>query len=64
MSGYSQAMMKMFLDEGQFGDSKEDQAAGAKDGKAKKGETEQPDPMAGLWKAIGHKAYDVLKVVD
>ena len=74
VSGYSQGMMKMFLDNGQFeeedgeGDLDEEMVELDQDEeglvevkKTKKGGV---DPMAGLWKAIGHTAYGMLKVVD
>lgn len=80
VGGYSQGMMKMFLENGQFeeeveedelvdeelGDGSEDMAVSRGDEafvevKAKK---RKVDPMTGLKKAIGHKAYDMLKVVD
>jgi hypothetical protein len=70
VSGYSQAMMKMFLDEGQFGEDEEEVVE--EEGEKTEGDEfvtvtkkkKKVDPMAGMWKAIGHKAYGMLKVVD
>ena len=67
VSGYSQGMMKMFLENGQFEDEGEEleEVTVDEDGDVEtKTAKKQPDPMAGLWKAIGHKAYDMLRVVD
>ena len=69
VSGYSQGMLKMFLDEGAFGDEgMRDEIEEVKVGKDGAVETKtvkgQADPMAGLWRAVGHKAYDMLKVYD
>ncbi|MCJ1473921.1 hypothetical protein MMC13_002577 [Lambiella insularis] len=75
VSGYSQAMLKMFLENGHFDDEvgdeevedeevaqgEDDEQEGLVELKAKK---RKVDPMAGLWKAIGHKAYSMLEVVD
>ena len=81
VSGYSQGMLKMFLDKGGF-DEEEAEEEGAEDeemeevkvGEDGEVETETKtvegkkkktvDPMSGMRKAIGHKAYDMLKVVD
>ena len=82
VSGYSQAMMKMFLENGQFDGEAEEEIVdeeikeGSEDMVLSSGEESEEmlvevkskkrtmDPMAGLKKAIGHKAYDMLKVVD
>ncbi|MCJ1247575.1 hypothetical protein MMC30_004789 [Trapelia coarctata] len=83
VSGYSQGMMKMFLENGQFdGEVEEEDIVdeemkdGSEDMALSSGEEPEEtfvevktkkrkvDPMAGLRKAIGHKAYDMLKVVD
>ncbi|KAI0010069.1 hypothetical protein F4779DRAFT_579182 [Xylariaceae sp. FL0662B] len=76
VSGYSQGMLKVFLDNGSFEDPDEeeeveeniDMAEGDDDTvvvevgtKAKK---RKLDPMSTLKKAINHKAYDPLKIVD
>ncbi|MCJ1433485.1 hypothetical protein MMC27_002847 [Xylographa pallens] len=74
VSGYSQGLLKMFLENGHFeedveaevededvaGEDEED-AEGMVQVQAKK---RKVDPMAGLRKAIGHQAYSMLKVVD
>ncbi|KAI0470731.1 hypothetical protein GGR56DRAFT_143210 [Xylariaceae sp. FL0804] len=79
VSGYSQGMLKVFLDSGSFEDpeaeEEEDEAepeitvTELVDGEiavleraARK--KRKMDPMAVLRKAVGHKAYDPLKVVD
>lgn len=77
VSGYSQGLLKMFLEDGQFeadveaedvvdaemtdvsGEGTDDEAFVEVKRKKRK-----LDPMAGLRKAIGRKAYDMLKVVD
>ncbi|MCJ1337503.1 hypothetical protein MMC09_002785 [Bachmanniomyces sp. S44760] len=74
VSGYSQAMLKMFLEQGTFTEEslaeeegEEDALLIGKDGeevKVEKKATGEVDPMSGLWKAIGHKAYEMLRVVD
>ncbi|KAF3492176.1 uncharacterized protein GIQ15_01693 [Arthroderma uncinatum] len=69
VGGQSQAMLKVFLDGGSFDEAEEDEemedAAEDEDGfsvvkKAKKTIT----PLSILMKAVGHKAYDMLTVVD
>ena len=73
VSGYSQAMMKVFLEEGQFGEEEEgeevdDEEMEEEDGdgvvEVKKKVKGKVDPMAVVWKAIGHRAYEMLRVVD
>ncbi|KAJ8129807.1 hypothetical protein O1611_g3821 [Lasiodiplodia mahajangana] len=73
ISGYSQAMLKMFLDNGSFDDEDEDEEEKFKtteEGDAVIVDSEAPvkkrrlDPMSTLKKAISHKAYDPLVVVD
>lgn len=74
VSGYSQGTMKMFLENGQFedeteeGDLDEEMVEVGEDEEGlvevRKGTKGGADPMAGLWKAIGHKAYGMLRVVD
>ena len=70
VSGYSQAMLKMFLDNGSFNEANEEEMEIEEVNVDEEGEVEtktvkkKPDPMSGLWKAIGHKAYDMLKVFD
>ncbi|CAN8096966.1 unnamed protein product [Discula destructiva] len=71
VSGYSQGMLKMFLENGSFEDGDEDageqivEAIGA-DGavvldKAKK---QKLDPLSVVKKAISHRSYDMLWVID
>ena len=68
VSGYSQGMLKMFLDNGTFDEEEEgeiEEVTKDEEGVLSvKTVKKQPDPMSGVWKAIGHKAYDMLKVVD
>lgn len=72
VSGYSQGMLKVFLDDGCFDEDEEseDEVLVTKE---KDGETITAEPvkkkttmdqMAVVRKAIGHKAYDMLKVMD
>lgn len=74
VSGYSQGQMKMFLDGGQFEDPEEEVVVEVKaeamdeDGddetliEVKK--KEKMDPISVVKKAISHKAYSMLEVVD
>ncbi|KAI0455825.1 hypothetical protein F5B21DRAFT_469739 [Xylaria acuta] len=74
VSGYSQAMLKVFLGNGAFDDpDNEDEEGNLKtteEGDAVVVESEAPakkrkiDPVGTVRKAIGHKAYDPLVVVD
>ncbi|KAI0114455.1 hypothetical protein GGR51DRAFT_577465 [Nemania sp. FL0031] len=73
VSGYSQALLKMFLDNGSFEDDDKDEEENVKtteEGDAVIVDSESPakkrrlDPMNTLKKAISHKAYDPLVVVD
>ena len=68
VSGYSQVRLKMFLDEGTFGNGEEEEVEEVNVGKDGEVETKtvkkKADPMDGLWKAIGHRAYDMLRVYD
>ncbi|MCJ1290447.1 hypothetical protein MMC34_001985 [Xylographa carneopallida] len=71
VSGYSQGLLKMFLEDGHFDeeaevevedeDVEDEDAEGMVQVRAKK---RKVDPMVGLRKAVGHKAYSMLKVVD
>lgn len=74
VSGYSQGLMKVFLEHGGFDDVEEEEElmevsveAGA-EGEAATVEVKKTkrktDPLATVKKAIGHKAYEMLKVVD
>ena len=78
VSGYSQGMLKVFLDNGSFEgeeetteeeDKKEEGAAEDEsegkdqdDGSPKK--KRKIDPLSTVKKAVGHKAYDMLQVVE
>ena len=68
VSEYSQAMLKMFLDEGTFGEEGQEEMKEVSVGKDGAVETKtvkkKNDSMDGLWKAIGHKSYDMLRVYD
>ncbi|KAK3990424.1 hypothetical protein QBC44DRAFT_325139 [Cladorrhinum sp. PSN332] len=77
VSGYSQAMLKVFMDKGLFDDEDEKEEdvemkeeEGAEDGddgeeavlvEKKK---QKKDPLTTVKKAISHKAYEMLQVVD
>ena len=68
VSGYSQGMMKVFLDGGAFTDEIEEEVV---DEEGEDGEvnvrvkkTVKKDPLAMVKKAISHPAYAMLKVVD
>ncbi|KAL7809629.1 hypothetical protein V8C44DRAFT_142332 [Trichoderma aethiopicum] len=72
VSGYSQGMLKVFMDNGMFGEEEEEDGDGgevvegdmvevAVPGEAKKGKS---DPLAVLKKAVSHKAYGMLRVLD
>lgn len=73
VSGYSQGMLKVFMDNGMFEEAEEedggdggevvegDMVEVAAPGEAKKGKS---DPLAVLKKAVSHKAYDMLRVLD
>jgi len=75
VAGYSQGQLKMFLEEGQFEDEDveeevedeemDESAQGTEAATVEvKKKQKKKDPMATLRKAISHKAYDMLKVVD
>ncbi|KAK7756951.1 hypothetical protein SLS62_000967 [Diatrype stigma] len=74
VSGYSQGMLKVFLQDGSFEDpdeEAEETAADAASSEEKSAEGGLPqakkrkiDPLLIVKKAVGHKAYDMLKVVD
>ncbi|KAI1153440.1 hypothetical protein F4825DRAFT_415209 [Nemania diffusa] len=77
VSGYSQAMLKMFLDNGsveddseQEGEDEEGNIKTTEEGDAVVVDSEAPakkrrlDPMSAAKKAINHKAYDPLVVMD
>ncbi|KAK3052901.1 hypothetical protein LTR09_005965 [Extremus antarcticus] len=77
VSGYSQGMMKMFLDGSGFGEPEEEEEEvveeevveeEGEDGEVVVGkkakEKKKKDPLAVVRKAIGHEAYRMLKVWD
>lgn len=72
VSGYSQGMLKVFLDNGSLegadeeGDEDEDMEIINEDGEVVEKARKKPkiDPLSTVKKAISHKAYDMLKVVD
>lgn len=75
VSGYSQAMLKVFLDNGSFEQPEEEgeEEVVEKEGEsgevvvekvAKETKKKKQDPLAVVKKAIGHEAYRMLKVVD
>jgi hypothetical protein len=67
VSGYSQGMLKVFMDKGMFEDDEEEVVTEEKteDGVVEVvKKTAKLDPVGLMRKAIGHKAYDMLKVVD
>lgn len=70
VSGYSQGMLKVFLDGGSFedeGGEEEIVEKEADDGEVvviNKVKRQKLDPLAVVKKAIGHKAYSMLRVVD
>lgn len=75
VSGYSQGMLKLFMDKGVYGDEDggdEDgdvvEVAEGDDGDdlavVSTSKRQKMDPLRVVMKAIGHKAYDMVKVVD
>lgn len=68
VSGYSQGQMKMFLDNGGFEDTEEEETVETvedEDGMVKvTKEKVKVDPMKALTKALSHPAYAMLKTVD
>ena len=71
VSGYSQGMLKVLLDGGSFDGGEEDAGKDEGDGVKKqigplatKGVKKRIDPLATVMKAIGHKSYEMLEVVD
>ncbi|KAF7537006.1 hypothetical protein G7Z17_g12941 [Cylindrodendrum hubeiense] len=73
VSGYSQGMLKVFLDNGAFEEPEEEEDSEDEVVISKHGEEiteEKPkkkakmDPISIVKKAIGHKAYEMLQVVD
>lgn len=69
VSGYSQGMLKVFLDSGSFEDEDAEEEIVEKvgdDGEVvvEKTKRQKLDPMSVVKKAIGHPAYRMLRVVD
>lgn len=69
VSGYSQGMLKVFLENGGFEEEEEeagdeDTVVVGADGEEVKKEKKKIDPLSTVKKAIGHKAYDMLEVLD
>ncbi|KAJ9129342.1 hypothetical protein NKR19_g10405, partial [Coniochaeta hoffmannii] len=65
VSGYSQGMLKVFMDGGQFGDDEEEVVTvDGEDGVEVVKRKKELDPVALMRRAIGHRAYEMLKVVD
>ncbi|KAH7238199.1 hypothetical protein BKA59DRAFT_238206 [Fusarium tricinctum] len=71
VSGYSQGMLKVFLDEGAFeeeeGEDDEDEVVVEKDEEGNVTEKKKKvkmTPLKIVQKAISHKAYEMLRVVD
>lgn len=70
VSGYSQGMLKVFLDGGSFEDAVEEEEVvdvAGEDGEVvvdmvKK--RQKLDPLSVVRKAVGHRAYEMLRVVD
>lgn len=68
VSGYSQGMLKTFLDGGGFEDTEEEEVVEetvvGEDGMTEVKVKQKMDPMTIVRKAISHKAYSMLEVVD
>lgn len=70
ITGYSQGMLKMFLDSGAFEDAEAEEEVTEEDVESDDGELVQikkkqkMDPMSTMRKAISHKAYSMLTVMD
>ena len=74
VGGYSQAMLKVFLDEGVFEDKEAEESKTSVKHKlseedddmveVEKVKRQRIDPLSTMRKAISHKAYDMLKIVD
>ena len=75
VSGYSQGMLKVFLENGSFGKSQEEevietveseQQAAGEDSEivVQKRKKLKMDPLSTVKKAVGHKAYSMLRVLD
>lgn len=72
VSGYSQGMLKVFLDSGSFEDKEDEEdeeeivEKAGEDGEVvvEKRKRQKLDPIGVVKKAIGHPAYNMLRVVD
>ncbi|KAF2691672.1 hypothetical protein K458DRAFT_411394 [Lentithecium fluviatile CBS 122367] len=68
VSGYSQGMLKVFLDGGGFEEEGEEElveeAVKGEDGIVQIKKKKKIDPMTLVKKAVSHKAYEMLEVVD
>ena len=66
VSGYSQGMLKMFLDGGGFENDAEEivEEVGVEDDMVEVQVRKKIDPMSIVKKAVSHKAYSMLQVVD
>jgi len=67
VSGYSQGQMKMFLENGQFGEDEEEVVEEVVEGEDEIVQVKKKvkmDPLIIMRKAISHQAYEMLKVVD
>ncbi|KAK7702995.1 hypothetical protein SLS64_009266 [Diaporthe eres] len=69
VSGYSQGMLKVFLDNGSFEDEDAEEEIVEKIGDdceviVKKKKRQKLDPISVVKRAIGHPAYNMLRVVD
>lgn len=65
VSGYSQGLLKVFMDKGVFGDEEEVvETVDGKDGVQVVKRKKELDPESLMRRAIGHKAYEMLAVVD
>lgn len=70
VSGYSQGMLKVFLDSGGFEDPEEETedaetvVINAKGEEEVRKEKKKIDPLSTVKKAVGHNAYEMLEVLD
>jgi hypothetical protein len=66
VSGYSQGMLKVFLETGALDGEEEivEETVVGEDGMVEVKKKEKIDPLSVVKKAVGHKAYSMLEVVD
>jgi hypothetical protein len=66
VSGYSQGMLKVFLETGALDGEEEivEETVMGEDGMVEVKKKEKIDPLSVVKKAVGHKAYSMLEVVD